>query len=58
MKSVYIEKTGGAEVLQFGERPILEPQKDEVLVKVAVSGVNFTDLTSAAGSTRFQYPQY
>jgi len=56
MKSVYIEKTGGAEVLQFGERPILEPQKDEVLVKVAVSGVNFTDLNQRSGINKIPVP--
>jgi len=56
MKSVYIEKTGGAEVLQFGERPIPEPQKDEVLVKVAVSGVNFTDLNQRSGINKIPVP--
>src|SRR5690348_13778829 len=56
MKSVYIEKTGGAEVLQFGERPIPEPQKEEVLVKVAVSGVNFTDLNQRSGINKIPVP--
>jgi len=56
MKSVYIEKTGGPEVLQFGERPIPEPQKDEVLVKVAVSGVNFTDLNQRSGINKIPVP--
>jgi NADPH2:quinone reductase len=56
MKSVYIEKTGGPEVLQFGERPVPEPQKDEVLVKVAVSGVNFTDLNQRSGINKIPVP--
>jgi NADPH:quinone reductase len=56
MKSVYIEKTGGPEVLQLGERPVPEPQKDEVLVKVAVSGVNFTDLNQRSGINKIPVP--
>ena len=56
MKAVYIEKTGGPDVLQFGERPVPEPQKDEVLVKVAVSGVNFTDLNQRSGINKIPVP--
>ena len=56
MKAIYIEKTGGPEVLQFGDRPIPEPQKEEVLVKVAVSGVNFTDLNQRSGINKIPVP--
>jgi len=56
MKSVYIEKTGGPDVLQFGDRPLPEPQKEEVLVKVAVSGVNFTDLNQRSGINKIPVP--
>jgi NADPH:quinone reductase len=56
MKAVYIEKTGGPEVLQFGDRPAPEPQKDEVLVKVAASGVNFTDLNQRSGINKIPVP--
>jgi len=56
MKSVYIEKTGGPEVLQLGDRPTPEPQKEEVLVKVAVSGVNFTDLNQRSGINKIPVP--
>jgi NADPH2:quinone reductase len=56
MKAVYIEQTGGPEVLQFGERTMPEPQKDEVLVKVAVSGVNFTDLNQRSGINKIPVP--
>ena len=56
MKAVYIEQTGGPEVMLFGDRPVPEPQKDEVLVKVAVSGVNFTDLNQRSGINKIPVP--
>ena len=56
MKSVYIEKTGGPEVLHLGDRPAPELQKEEVLVKVAVSGVNFTDLNQRSGINKIPVP--
>jgi NADPH2:quinone reductase len=56
MRAVYIEKTGGPEVMRLGDRPVPEPQKDEVLVKVAVSGVNFTDLNQRSGINKIPLP--
>jgi len=56
MKAVYIDQTGGPEVLQIGDRPVPELQKDEVLVKVAVSGVNFTDLNQRSGINKIPLP--
>ncbi len=56
MKAVYIEQTGGPEVMRFGDRPVPEPQKDEVLVKVAVTGVNFTDLNQRSGTNKIPVP--
>ena len=56
MKAIYIDQTGGPEVLRFGERPVPEPQKDEVLVKVAASGVNFTDLNQRSGVNNIPVP--
>ena len=49
MKAIYIEQTGGPEVLQYGDRPMPEPAKGEVLVKLAVSGVNFVDTYHRSG---------
>jgi NADPH2:quinone reductase len=56
MKSVYIEQTGGPEVMRLGDRPVPELQKDEVLVKVAMSGVNFTDLNQRSGINKIPVP--
>lgn len=43
MKVVQITKTGGVEVLEYADVPIPKPEKDQVLVKNAFSGVNFID---------------
>jgi NADPH:quinone reductase len=56
MKAVFIERTGGPEVLTFGERPMPEPGAGEVRVKVAVSGVNFTDLNLRSGINKTPLP--
>jgi NADPH2:quinone reductase len=56
MNAVYIEQTGGPEVLQFGERPAPEPAAGEVLVKLAASGVNYTDISQRGGSNKIPLP--
>src|SRR5690348_4856898 len=56
MKAVYIEQTGGPEVLRFGDRPTPDPAKGEVLVKLAYAGVNFTDLNARSGINKVPLP--
>ena len=56
MKAVYIEQTGAPDVMRFGERPTPEPGKGEVLVKLAYSGVNFTDLNARSGINKIPLP--
>jgi NADPH2:quinone reductase len=56
MKAVYIEQTGGPEVLQFGDRPDPQPSQGEGLVKLAYSGVNFTDLNARSGINKIPLP--
>ncbi|SIR23187.1 NADPH:quinone reductase [Micromonospora avicenniae] len=43
MKAIVYEQTGDPSVLQLVDRPVPEPGPGEVLVRVAVSGVNPTD---------------
>ncbi|GGM11863.1 MULTISPECIES: NADPH:quinone reductase [Micromonospora] len=43
MKAIVYESAGDASVLQLVDRPVPEPGPGEVLVRVAVSGVNPTD---------------
>src|SRR6266849_5975347 len=56
MKAVYIEQTGGPEVLQYGDRPTPEPAQGEVLVKLATSGVNFVDTYHRSGLSKVPLP--
>jgi len=56
VKCIYIEQTGGVEVLKYGDRPIPELGAGEVLVKIAVSGVNFTDLNQRSGLNKIPLP--
>ncbi|WBB65353.1 NADPH:quinone reductase [Micromonospora sp. WMMD812] len=46
MKAIVYERTGDPSVLQVVDRPVPEPGRGEVLVRVAVSGVNPTDVKS------------
>ncbi|WP_410810239.1 NADPH:quinone reductase [Micromonospora sp. 067-2] len=43
MKAIVYERTGDPSVLELVDRPVPEPAAGEVLVRVAVSGVNPTD---------------
>jgi NADPH2:quinone reductase len=56
MKAVWIEQTGGPDVLQFGDRPIPTPGAGEVLVKLAAAGVNYTDISQRSGSNKIPLP--
>jgi NADPH2:quinone reductase len=56
MKAVYIEQTGGPEALHYGDRPMPEPAKGEVLLKLAYAGVNFTDLNARSGVNKVPLP--
>lgn len=56
MRAVYIEQTGGVEALIYGERPKPEPGPGEVLVKIAVSGVNYIDISHRIGLYKLPLP--
>ena len=44
MKAIELTETGGPEVMRLREIPTLKPQQAEVLIRIAVTGVNFIDL--------------
>jgi NADPH:quinone reductase len=56
MKAVYIERTGGPDVMCYGDRPTPEPGPGEVLVRIVASGVNFTDLNARSGINKVPLP--
>src|SRR5471032_2188653 len=49
MKAVRIAKPGGPEVLQLVDEPLPKPGTSEVLVRVAVAGVNRPDVQQRRG---------
>ncbi|MDG4790423.1 NADPH:quinone reductase [Micromonospora sp. WMMD1102] len=49
MKAAVYQRTGDASVIEVLDRPVPEPGPGEVLVRVAVSGVNPTDWKSRQG---------
>jgi NADPH2:quinone reductase len=49
MKAVYIEQTGGPDVLKYGDMPKPELAPGHALVKVEASGVNFIDTYHRSG---------
>ncbi len=49
MKAIEIREAGAPEVLQIGRRPIPEPARDEVLIRVAAAGVNRPDVLQRMG---------
>ncbi|HEY3824528.1 MAG TPA: quinone oxidoreductase [Bryobacteraceae bacterium] len=56
MKAIWIEQTGDTEVLRAGDRPLPEPGAGEVLIKIAVAGVNYTDISQRNGSNKIPLP--
>jgi synaptic vesicle membrane protein VAT-1 len=49
MKQVWIIGTGGPEKLQLREAPELQPQAEELRIRVSASGINFADILARKG---------
>jgi NADPH2:quinone reductase len=56
MKAIYIEQTGGPEVLKYGDLPDPQPGPGQALVKLAASGVNFIDTYHRSGLYKLPLP--
>jgi NADPH:quinone reductase len=56
MKAVFIEQTGGPDVLKFGDFPTPQPAPGQALIKVAASGVNFIDTYQRGGLYKVPLP--
>jgi NADPH:quinone reductase len=56
MKAVRVRATGGREALELCELPDPAPDKDEVLVQVRISGVNFIDVYYREGKYKAPLP--
>lgn len=56
MKAIYIEQTGGPEVLRYGDQPRPEPGAGQVLVKITAAGINFIDTYHRSGLYKIPLP--
>ncbi|MFB5677645.1 zinc-binding alcohol dehydrogenase family protein [Paenibacillus terreus] len=56
MKSIVIERAGGAEVLQIKEMPDLAPRYGEMIVDVAYAGVGLVDILIRKGEFTELFP--
>ena len=56
MKAIQITQTGGPEVLKLAEVPVPAPGPDEVLIKVAATGVNFIEIYFREGRYKAPLP--
>lgn len=54
MKAAFINQTGAADVLQYGDLPDPEPQSGQVLVKVGAVAVNPIDTYIRSGAVQLQ----
>ncbi|MEM7544097.1 MAG: NAD(P)H-quinone oxidoreductase [Pseudomonadota bacterium] len=50
MRAIEISKPGGPDVLTPVSRPVPEPRSDEILIRIAASGVNRPDCLQRAGA--------
>jgi NADPH:quinone reductase len=49
MKAVVISNYGGPECLEYADAPMPKPEANEILIKTAFIGVNFTDIRNRVG---------
>ena len=56
MRSVFVSRTGGPEVLELQERPDPEPGPGQVVVDVEAAGVNFIDVYQREGRYPLEPP--
>jgi NADPH2:quinone reductase len=56
MKAAFIDKTGGPEVIQYGELPTPTPMEGELLVRVGAVAVNPIDTYIRAGLVKMPLP--
>ena len=56
MKAAYLEQTGAASVIRYGDLPTPEPKPGEVRVKVAVAALNPIDVYIRTGQVKVDLP--
>ncbi len=56
MKAIQVQQPGGPEAMELAELPVPEPKANEVVVKLAASGVNFIDVYHREGRYKVPLP--
>ncbi|MGA8868857.1 MAG: quinone oxidoreductase [Candidatus Sulfotelmatobacter sp.] len=56
MKVIQVRQVGGAEAMELVDLPVPEPKANEVVVKLAASGVNFIDVYFREGRYKTSLP--
>src|SRR5258708_12324487 len=56
MKAIQIQQPGGVEALQLVDIPLPQPKPNEVVIKIAASGVNFIDVYLREGRYKAPLP--
>ena len=56
MKAIVVEEYGGPEQLRLVDLPTPEPGPTDVIVEIAVSGVNFIDVYFRTGLYKVPFP--
>ena len=57
MKAAFIDKTGGPEVIHYGDLPKPIPQAGEVLVRVRAAAINPIDVYIRSGAVTMNLPE-
>ena len=56
MKAIQLTRVGGPEVMELADLPVPQPKPNEVVVKIAASGVNFIDVYQREGRYKVPLP--
>jgi NADPH2:quinone reductase len=56
MKVIQVSQPGGLDALQLADLPIPQPKENDVVVKIAASGVNFIDIYQREGRYKLPLP--
>jgi NADPH2:quinone reductase len=55
-EALVVPRNGGSDVLEVQPRDVIQPQGDEILVRVAAAGVNFVDVYQRQGIYKMSLP--
>ena len=57
MKAAFLDTTGPADVIRYGELPTPTPKANEILIKVGAASINPIDLYIRSGLVNMSLPK-